>query len=159
LEKDFIEKDGSSYTYLTVWTKGTKKATMILPITTDKKIVVIREYRVWIEGLVNGFPVGILERYLSPTENCKKELSEETWYKSNNFTKLGSSIIEGYQDGSVHYFLATDCIVWESNLEVGENIEVYTTTLIGFEKLIIDGTINCPLSLSCYTLAKAKWLL
>ena len=159
LEKDFIEKDGSTYTYLTVWVKGTKKGTMILPVTTDKKIVVIREYRVWIEGLVNGFPVGILERDLSSAENCKKELSEETWYQSDNFLKLGSSIIEAYQDWSIHYFFATDCIPWESNLEVSENIEVYTATLGQFEELIIDGTINCPLSLSCYTLAKTKWLL
>ena len=159
LEKDFIEKDGSSNTYMTTWVKGTKEGTMILPVTTDNKIVIIKEYRVGIEWIVNGFPVGILEKNISAIENAEKELSEETWYRSHNIAEIGSSIIEAYQDGNVRYFIATDCTLWESDLEVGENIEVYTATPEEFKKLVIDGTINCPLSLACYTLAKTKWLL
>jgi hypothetical protein len=35
VEKDFKEKDGNVYTYLTIRSIGTKQATMTLPITKD----------------------------------------------------------------------------------------------------------------------------
>lgn len=159
LEKDFREKDGNIYTYHVVKVNGTKQATMILPLTESWDIVLQKEYRVGTEEVVYQFAIGILEKGLSEEKNCKKELKEETGYSSKNFTKLWKSIVEYYYDGHINYYIAQNCTKGTQNLEVGENIEVMIVSKEKFISMIKNGTINCPFTLACYTLAQTKWLI
>ncbi len=156
LEKDFVERDGSVGTYMTIRATGTKQATMILPVTESGEIVIQKEFRVGMEEIIYQFPVGILEPDLSAEENCKKELSEETGYTTNSLTKLGTTISEYYYDAHIHHYIAKNCIAGEQDLELSENIEALTVTQSELEDMISRWTISCPLTISCYTLAKMK---
>jgi len=159
LEKDFVEKDWNTYTYLTIKAKGTKEATMTLPLTMDWNIILQKEYRVGTEEIIYQFSVGILEPELTEEENCQKELKEETWYNSSDFTKLWKTILEYYYDAHINYYIAENCTEGVQDLEIWENIETLVVSKKKFITMIQDGTINCPLTLACYTLAQTKWLL
>lgn len=159
LEKDFVERDGNIHTYLTIKSKGTREATMTLPLTKDGNIILQKEYRVGMEQIVYQFSVGILEPDLTAEENCKKELKEETGYHSEDFTRLGRTIVEYYYDSFINYYIATDCLEWEQDLEPWENIETLIVTKEEFVTMMLDGTINCPFTLACFSLAQTKWLI
>ena len=133
-----------------------KFATMIFPITNTWKVIYNKEWRPWIEDYVYNFPIGIQEGNLSFQENAEKELQEEVWCSTDNIVYLWESIVANFDDTIVKYFVALDCEVWENNLEDWEHIEVQECSLKEFETEISSGKINCPLTLSCYTLAKLQ---
>ncbi len=136
-----------------------KFATMIIPITKNKEIVYCKEWRIWIEDFVYNFPFGIKEKGISFEDNAKKEMKEETWCVSNNIFYLWESIFANYDDTIVKYFVALDCEIWENNLGDFEFLEVMKSNKELFEENIKSWLINCPVTISCYTLAKLNLFL
>lgn len=105
------------------------------------------------------FPVWVQEKNLTEIENVKKELLEESWHISNEIEYLWSTIASNYEDTILKYYIAKNCVFHKQNLEEWEYIEVLKVSLEEFEKMIIDWKINCPTTLSCFTLAKFKNLI
>lgn len=143
--------------YLISWASKTNFATMILPITKDKEIIYIKEFREWPEKKIFSFPIWIQEKELSFEENAKKELKEETWYEVKVLIYIWETIVANYDRDFCKYFLALDLDkAWEQNLEIWEEIKVFKCSIEEFEEIIKSWFINCPLALSCFTLAKMK---
>ncbi|ATU05682.1 hypothetical protein BKN14_04575 [Candidatus Gracilibacteria bacterium HOT-871] len=157
-QKDYIDEKGNKSSFLiTGHNKKESIGTMILPITSDGQILYLKEYRYGPEKFVINFPVGMLDDGISEIENCKKELLEETGYISDEIELLTESIIENYFEGTLRYFVAKNCKKLKSQeLEAGENIEIFSSSLEDFQKLILDGKVLSSKTAFCFFLAKAK---
>ncbi len=133
-----------------------KIATMVFPLNKNKEVIFCKEWRLWIENFVYSFPAWIQESFLSFEENAKKELKEEVWAVSNEIIYLWETIVANYDNTIIKYFLAPDCQEKEQELEGWEIIEVQKCSILEFEQKIISWEINCPLTISCFSLAKLK---
>lgn len=160
-EKKFSDKDGKISTFLiTSHNKEKTDATFILPLTKDNKIIYLKEYRYWPEKVVINFPVWMLEDGVSHIESAKKELLEETGYFSDNIEFLWETIIENYFEWKISYFIAKNCEkIGSQDLENGEKIEVFETSIENFEKMILGGEVESSKTAFCFFLAKWKKLL
>lgn len=136
-----------------------KIATMVFPLNKNKEVIFCKEWRPWIEDFIYNFPVWIKEKYLTFEENAKKELKEEVWVPSENIVYLWKTIVANYDNTIIKYFLALDCEEQEQELEEWEIIEVQKCSISEFEQKIISLKINCPLTISCFSLAKLKGLI
>lgn len=159
LWKRFKLKDWEVHKYIITSQPENKFATMVLAFTKGNKIILCREFRYWVEDFIYTFPIWMLEKNLSEIENVKKELKEESWYFTNEIQYLWETIAANYDDTLIKYYFAKNCIEWIQDLEIWEYIEVFNFSLEDFENMIRDWKILCPLTLSCFTLAKTKWLI
>ena len=158
ISKDFDDWNWIIDSYLISSHIWTNYWAMIFPITRDNEVIYIKEYRFGIEDYLYSFPVGKQELDLDIEENAKKELEEETWYIWWKMVYLWETIVANYDQNLVKYFLANDVYLWsKQKLDSWESIEVFKCTKEEFEEKIKSGLINCPLTITCYTLAKLKW--
>lgn len=61
----------------------------ILALTKSEKVVLVREYRHGIQKTILQLPGGSVEEDESPLEAAKRELLEETGYRSDTFIEIG----------------------------------------------------------------------
>ena len=86
-------------------------AAMVLPLTTDNKVIVVVEPRVFTDTTVSvDVPAGYIEEDETGEEAAKRELQEETGYTTNDIKFLGKF----YQDHGIsaacnQYYLALNC--------------------------------------------------
>jgi len=120
-------------------------AAIIFPITTDNKIVLAIEPRVFTKKTVAiGFPAGYINDGELPIEAAKRELEEETGYTSDDLVLLGSF----YQDQGCsaafnHYFLARNCIKkGEQKLDESEFIKYILVDEDELNELMNEGYIT-----------------
>jgi len=133
--------------------------TMVLVLDEEKNIYYWKEYRDWPEIFVNNFSVWKHEKELSFEENALKELEEELWMKTDDLIYLWESISWNYDTWILKYFIWRNCIKTKQKLEPWENFEIKKCSIDEFEEKIISWEINCPLTITCYTLAKFKNLI
>lgn len=139
---------------------------MIIPITKDKKVVMVRQYRHSREDWFLEFPGGSTEpaKDLGPkgfplNENpqlgAERELLEETGYKANRVIPLGGHCPNpALQSNKVHAFLGIDCTkVAEPSLDPYEEITVELITVDDLIKLAQSGKIKHSLMLATLLLA------
>ena len=60
-------------------------SSVILPITTDEEFIIIKQYRETLNNYSLELPAGFIEKDENPIDTAKRELFEETGYKSNIF--------------------------------------------------------------------------
>ena len=68
------------------------KPVIIVPITDEGKLVMVRQYRYAAMKYILEFPGGLVNRGESPIEVAKRELEEETGYTSDTFIKVADRI-------------------------------------------------------------------
>ena len=132
-------------------------AAIVLPITTDNKVVLAIEPRVFTKQTVDiGLPAGYIEINEKPDEAAKRELLEETGYESNNLEYLGNFYQDqGCSEALNHYYIAYNCKkIKEQNLDKDEFIKYIEVTFDELQKLLDNGYIK-GLN-SAYTIEKAK---
>lgn len=101
--------------------------TSMLALTTDNKVVTVREYRHGAGVSVPALPSGGVEYDDTSAEHAAvRELTEETGYRVGGTISLGSAYANwANQDNRVHYFLGLDCeLVTRPMLDENEEIEV-----------------------------------
>jgi ADP-ribose pyrophosphatase len=104
-------------------------AALAVPITSDGKFLLVKQYRFPIQRYLLEFPAGTLELNEAPDYTIKRELEEETGYRAHTWQKLGSFYIcPGYSDEVIHAYLARDLEKLEHPpaQDTDEDIEVVT---------------------------------
>ena len=159
----FLDKKGNEC----VWEWLDKKnIALVLAVTKDKKIVLIKNYRVPIEKYCIEFPAGLLDKVdESPEEAARRELLEETGYTGENFialTSYGNSVAA--MNNIAYPFVLVDAEkVSESSLEDSEDIEVIEVPCDQlyefYEKSIAEGLDFNIRILALYEIAKRKGLI
>ena len=111
----------------------------ILPITKEKKIILVIEPRVFIKRTVGvEAPAGYVEDFERPIEAAERELLEETGLKSKEIIQLREYYCDmGSFAGITSSFIAKDCEkVSEQNLDEDEFIAIVECTIDEAKELI-----------------------
>ena len=87
---------------------GTSSA--VLPLTTERKVVLTREYRHGLGRVAVALPGGTANDGESPEACARRELLEETGLQAGKVMHLYSgNSLTGYLEGTLHLFFAKDC--------------------------------------------------
>ena len=117
-------------------------AALAVPITSDNKIILLRQYRFAVSRYLLEFPAGTLEIGETPLNSIKREIQEETGFKAEKWDELGSLVnAPGYSDEIIHLFLARDLTKLKSEVtgDLDEDIEVLIMAPKELDNLIASG--------------------
>jgi ADP-ribose pyrophosphatase len=123
-------------------------AVVILPILPDGRVVFVKNYRVAVDEVLIELPAGTLDHDEPPLETARRELAEETGYRTGKIEPvLTFCMSPGILDETMHLFLATDLTPGEMALEPGEEIEPFLCPWNEALKLAETGKIRDAKSL------------
>ena len=132
--------DGSRSTREVIGTPG---AVVIVPLTDDGQVRMVRQYRSAIGEYLLELPAGTLEPNESPEQAAPRELAEETGDRAARWRRLaGFYTVPGICDEYLHLFLATDLTPGQTNQEADEFIEVVTLPLGEALAMVRQGEIR-----------------
>lgn len=102
----------------------------VLPVLTDGRVLLIRQFRPTIGEMIYEVPAGRLEPGESAMECAGRELIEEAGYSAAQMLPLGGCwSTVGFCDEYIHLFLGRDLSITEQNLEADEFIDLCPMTL------------------------------
>lgn len=114
--------------------KGLKLSSIILPLTIDRKVIAINQFRHGANQVVMELPGGNIEEDQSPQDAARSELLQETGYEAGEIIPLSSGGIiaePSCLQGAAYFgFLGLNC-VWKQKpkLDDSEGIEVFEVDL------------------------------
>ncbi|MBN1221202.1 MAG: NUDIX hydrolase [Anaerolineae bacterium] len=104
-----------------------KGAVVIVPLTANNEVRLLKQYRAAAEKWIIEIPAGGLESGEDPDRAAPRELLEETGDQAATWQKLhGFYSAPGILTEFLHLYLATDLTPGSSNTEFDEHIEVMT---------------------------------
>ncbi len=125
----------------------------IIAVTREKKVLLVSQYRHGSGQVGLETPGGAIDaKDLSPVEAAKRELVEETGYKSGEWHFLGKvqpnpAILNNY----CHFYLALDSEkVAELKLDEAEELEVSLLPVHEIQELIQKGQIQHALVIAAF---------
>lgn len=104
-----------------VWQKG--DSVIMVPVTKNKEIVFIKQYRQGVGNFMIELPAGIIDKGENPLETAKRELEEETGYRGE-WEFLGN--LQNEPDkivGKVFVYLVKNAKTAKKELKIVKNIE------------------------------------
>ena len=124
----------------------------IIPITADKEVVLVRQYRHGIRDITLEIPGGIIEKGDTPEKAAIRELREETGYGKAKMTFLGSVYTNpAFLNNRCHTFLAEDAsLVYKQDQDEKEDIEIVLKSIDKIPELIKNGEITHSLIIAAF---------
>ena len=114
--------DGTQSTREVVEHRG---AVAIVPMLNNDHVLLVRQYRYPIGKELLEIPAGTLEIGEDPQIAAKRELEEETGYRSEQMTKITEIYMApGYATEKIHVYLATNLERSKPQLDEDERIEI-----------------------------------
>jgi len=139
-EEKVILPDGSKHIYKTAFRKP---VSMVIPLTTDYEIYMIKQYRYLYNNYLIELVAGHVDDNESPLAAAKRELKEETGLTAKHWEEIKR--IEGSASvfkSRVHLFLAKDLEEGEKNPEDGEEIELIKVSLKKAVEMVMSEEIS-----------------
>ena len=126
-----------------------KDCAAVVALTPDNHIILKKEYRHCYGQDLIEIPAGVLEDREDSLETAKRELEEETGYRSEKWIYLGKSVESSAKLTNYMYiYLAEDCEkASEQKLDYGEDIEAIEVGLDEAVEMIMDNEIICSSSI------------
>ncbi len=135
---------------------------MMIPITKQRQIVMIKQFKPGIGEILTQFPAGRIEKHHQDMLHAaQSELEEETGIKAEvpqfkTLCKLHAFATKATE--VVHLFIVTDCeFNSKQNLDELEDIEVITLEPTQIDKMIMDGKIWDAEAIAGWELVKKKY--
>jgi ADP-ribose pyrophosphatase len=124
----------------------------IIPLTRNKEVILIRQYRHGIREITLEIPGGIIENGDSPEDSARRELLEETGYRDSEMIPLGSVHTNpAFLNNRCYTFLALGVTrVGPQDQDENEDIEVVVSPLGKIPELIRNGEITHSLILAAF---------
>jgi 8-oxo-dGTP pyrophosphatase MutT (NUDIX family) len=129
--------------------------TMVLPITAEQEVVMIRQYRHGTEAVSLELPGGLVESEDgTPDDGARRELLEETGYHSPSLLKLGECYPQpAILSNKCYFFLAEHAVkVRKPVLDDGEDIQVIKMPLMEIMSKIRHSEIDNGMVLLAFSL-------
>ncbi|NLX84330.1 MAG: NUDIX hydrolase [Synergistaceae bacterium] len=134
-----------------------KSAVTILPVYSDGKIVLVRQYRHAVDEDLYEIPAGLIEPGEDPTETAIRELQEEIGYKPGKIKKVFEFYTSpGYSTERIIFYYATDLHTSKLAEDDDEYIKVYYFTLAEIKSMIDSGEIVDGKTIMAYCWLVAK---
>lgn len=130
---------------------------LAVPVTSEGKLVLVRQYRFTCAGRLLEFPAGTVEVNENPAETIKREIEEETGYRAGKWQDLGKFLLApGYSDEYIYAFLAQDLekLAMPPQQDEDEDIEVVLMSPQELEAAILAGEPVDAKSIASYFLAR-----
>jgi ADP-ribose pyrophosphatase len=100
-------------------------AAVLLPVTSDGRVILIRQFRYAAGETLLEVPAGTLDPGETPEETALRELVEETGYHANRLEKLAEFFPSpGILAERMHLFLATELEKREASPDADESLEI-----------------------------------
>ncbi len=117
--------------------------TVIVPVFR-KKLYLIQQYRYAVDSMSWEFPSGDCEKNESQNNCARRELKEETGFKTGSMKLLGKFWLAcGHHTQGYSVYLANNCTLGQQNLDIGESgLQVKGFTLNQVGKMIKNGQIK-----------------
>ncbi len=115
---------------------------LAVPVTSEGKLILLRQYRSAVAGRILEFPAGTIEPGEDSAQTIKREIEEETGYRAHRWQDLGKFILApGYSDEYIYPFLAQDLekLNIPPQQDADEDIEVILMTPKELEVAILAG--------------------
>lgn len=143
--QDFTQPDGSQVEYLLYGVQEPVVPSIVIPITIDKHVVAIKQFRYGANTVILELPGGCPKPGQKPEETLVTELREETGYKPGKIIRLNEKMWFEPAWLRVTYipFLALDCIPeGKPNPDETECIEVVKIPLEEWVRMCQSGEIE-----------------
>ncbi len=127
----------------------------IVPITSDGRMVLVRQYRQGVEGFTLEIPGGMIDPAdQDPEHAARRELREETGYTAGSLLEMGwVEPNPALQANRCYTFLAEDLgSPGELQPDGGEDLEVEHVPLAQIPALVADGSIRHSLVIAAFAL-------
>ena len=124
----------------------------VIPITQQKDVVMIRQYRHGTGKVTLEIPGGIVESDDTPEEAASRELLEETGYRGSKMIPLGFVYPNpAFLNNRCYTYLASNAFLsGEQEQDEKEDIEVLLRPLDEIPRLIREGEISHSLVLDAF---------
>jgi ADP-ribose pyrophosphatase len=100
-------------------------AAVLLPVTVDGRVVLIRQFRYAAGETLLEVPAGTIDPGETPEETARRELVEETGYHAGRLEKLAEFFPSpGILAERMHLFLATELEKREASPDADESLEL-----------------------------------
>lgn len=133
-------------------------AAAIVPITNNREVILIRQYRHAFAKVIWEIPAGTRQSGEETLVCAKRELNEETGFSALTWETLGAiTPVPGYSDEQIHLFIAAGLIPGQQHLDRDEMLEVCKVDWGYALEMIFNGTILDGKTVSGLLLADA-WL-
>lgn len=97
----------------------------IISLTSDKEIILVKQFRKPVEKALLEIPAGIIESEEKPEQTAIRELKEETGYTTNKIKKFFEFYTTpGFSNEKIHIYLAEDIIKGHAQPDKDEYIKV-----------------------------------
>jgi ADP-ribose pyrophosphatase len=151
-EFEIEESQRGEYHYV-----STYGSTMVIPVTPQNKIILVKQFRYLNQRESLEFPCGSISKGLSAEENAIKELREETGYTSRSLVFSGEfSPYTGASNEMCSVFLGLNLELSPLPVDSTEEFEVLEFSFEEIEQMIAENKIWDGLSLSAWILSKEK---
>jgi ADP-ribose pyrophosphatase len=127
----------------------------VVPVLEDGRILCFRQEKYAAEGLTLGVPGGYLEEGEDPLPAARRELLEETGYSGENWTRLGTYVVDGNRgSGHGHFFLAQD-VTWRQPADADdlEQLDQVLLTRDQVRRALVAGEFQVMPWATCMALA------
>lgn len=132
-------------------------AAAIVPVTEDRSVVLLKQYRHAVGAHIWEIPAGTLEPGEDAHRCARRELTEETGFVADNLEKLGEiTPLPAYSDERIHIYLATGLHEADQNLDADELLSVHRIDLRQALEMVQSGEIQDAKTLSGLYLAAAR---
>lgn len=118
---------------------------VVLPITIDERLVLVRQFRHGSGRVGLEIPGGLIDAHeTDPAAAAARELREETGYAAERIVPIGvMNPNPSMMTNRCHAFLATGCrLVGELAMDPGEDIEVVTVPVADLDRMVARGDIE-----------------
>lgn len=123
----------------------------VIPVTSEGKIVLIRQYRAGTDEVTIEIPGGVIDaKDTSPEAAARRELEEETAYVTNDLSLLGEVHPNpSFMSNTCYFVVAQDVRpVGKVNFDPGEDIETFEMEPEEVKQAIRSGKIMHALTVA-----------
>jgi len=114
----------------------------VVAVDNDNNIIMVRQYRKPVEGVLLEIPAGTMEKGEDPLLCAQRELKEETGFTAEHWNKILSYYsAPGFTDEYLHLYLASDLTGGEIALDDDEFVETVRLPLSEAYRMIFEGHI------------------
>lgn len=129
---------------------------VIVPVTTDGRVLFIRQFRYATGGYLLELPAGLIDEGEDAEETAKRELLEETSYEAGTVRELCKVYISpGYTEEVTTIFLAENCTPVEYEDDQDEPIQILPVPLSEIQGMLEPGPAD---AVDAQTMLGMLWL-